>query len=233
MQDRYAGDVGDYVKLGLLRALAPGKNLGVAWYRYPDEGHNSDGRHIKYLDATDSEVARLDPELFDHLRSVTRTERSIRSLRPVLPGTRFSDIALNMMAIPPRQRRAWRANWFEQVLTDLDGCDLVFADPDNGIVDDADHRKGRKAFGKQMPLAEVKALAQGRTAVIYHHNTRRKGGHGAEVDHWIKEIGAPTLAIRAKAYSCRTFFVINPDDAIVGRAHDFCGRWHPMKVSLH
>ena len=26
-----------------------GKGLGVAWYLYPDEGHNTDGRHIGYL----------------------------------------------------------------------------------------------------------------------------------------------------------------------------------------
>ena len=164
---------------------------------------------------------------------MTRAERSIRSLLPVLPGARSSDTALDMMAVPARQRRAWRTRWFDQVVADLDGCDLVFADPDNGIVDDADRRKGHKVFGKLMPLAEVQALAQGRIAVIYHHNTRRKGGHDAEVDHWIEEIGAPTLAIRAKAYSCRTFFVINPDDEIAGRARTFCARWKPLRVSLH
>ena len=233
MQDRYAGDVGDYVKLGLLRALAPGKSLGVAWYRYPDEDHNGDGRHITYLDSPGGEIARLDPELFDHLRSVTRSERSIRSLLPVLPEVVSSDTALDVTAIPLRQRRDWRVDWFDQVLADLEDCDLVFADPDNGIVDDADRRKGRKVFGKQMPLAEVQALAQGRTAVVYHHNTRRKGGHDAEVDHWMAEIGAPTLAVRAKAYSCRTFFIINPDDEIAGRARTFCARWKPLRVSLH
>ena len=33
MQDRYAGDVGDFVKLGLLCAFYPGRQLGVTWYR--------------------------------------------------------------------------------------------------------------------------------------------------------------------------------------------------------
>ena len=53
MQDRYTGDIGDYVKCGLLRALAGGRNLGVAWYLFPDEDHNSDGRHIDYLGQPD------------------------------------------------------------------------------------------------------------------------------------------------------------------------------------
>ena len=38
MQDRYAGDVGDYVKFALLRHFATDHRLGVAWYLYPDEG---------------------------------------------------------------------------------------------------------------------------------------------------------------------------------------------------
>lgn len=29
MQDRYAGDIGDYVKLALLRSLSDGHRLGV------------------------------------------------------------------------------------------------------------------------------------------------------------------------------------------------------------
>jgi hypothetical protein len=37
MQDRYAGDVGDYVKFALLRHLCPGRRLGIAWYLHPDQ----------------------------------------------------------------------------------------------------------------------------------------------------------------------------------------------------
>ena len=43
---RYVGDIGDYLKFGLLRALSPGHRLGVASWLYPDENHNRDGRHI-------------------------------------------------------------------------------------------------------------------------------------------------------------------------------------------
>ena len=37
MQNRYVGDIGDYLKLGILRALSPGYHLGVAWWLFPDE----------------------------------------------------------------------------------------------------------------------------------------------------------------------------------------------------
>ena len=32
MQDRYVGDIRDFVKLSVLRALMPGERLGVAWW---------------------------------------------------------------------------------------------------------------------------------------------------------------------------------------------------------
>jgi hypothetical protein len=49
VQDRYVGDLGDYLKLGLLRWLTTGTSaprVGVVWYRTVDEAHNADGKHI-------------------------------------------------------------------------------------------------------------------------------------------------------------------------------------------
>ncbi len=37
MQNRYVGDIGDYAKYSLLRALSRGCKLGVSWYLFPDE----------------------------------------------------------------------------------------------------------------------------------------------------------------------------------------------------
>jgi len=54
-----------------------------------------------------------------------------------------------------------------------------------------------------------------------------------EVDHWLAQIGQNALAIRPNAYSCRTFFIVNPDELITARAVEFCQRWSDHKVSLH
>ena len=232
MQDRYAGDVGDFVKLGLLRSLSPGRKLGVVWYRYPNESHNGDGRHITYLDQP-QHYEHLGPVLFSHLRNITRDARSISSLLPMLEGVISSEESVDSSMIAPRERRSWRTAWFKRVRERLSTCDLVFADPDNGIIDDADWRKGRAKFGKQMPLAEVQEVAKGRCAVIYHHNTRRRGGHDAEVDYWLGEVGMPGLAVRATAYSPRTFFVLNPSEEIEARIDEFCQKWADLKVNLH
>ena len=231
MQNRYTGDIGDYVKLALLRALASGRKLGVAWYLYPDESHNDDGKHIAYL--RDPNCWRgLDPDLFDTLVDVVRGERSVARLEAsAILAADYFDAPLQTGNYPPSLRSEARNQWFSDLQSALSGCDLVFADPDNGLTDDQPTRLKTSDFGKRLPLSEAKALADVRSAIIYHHNTRFRGGHDLEVEHWLSELGN-AIAIRANAFSCRTFFLINPDDELRGRAEAFCARWKDYRVSL-
>src|SRR4051812_47991994 len=119
MQDRYAGDVGDFVKLALLRALAPGMKLGVAWYLYPDEGHNEDGKHTAYLQQP-SRWRSLDEELFDQLKAVIGSGRSVGALEGAnVLNAVFSAQPLDHRAESHRLRSATRAAWFESVVDKL------------------------------------------------------------------------------------------------------------------
>ena len=72
MQNRYAGDIGDFGKYGLLRSLARGTELspGVCSYLHPDEDQRNDGSHTQYLQQTRDNRIRfraLDPEFYDRL----------------------------------------------------------------------------------------------------------------------------------------------------------------------
>lgn len=233
MQDRYAGDIGDYVKFALLRALSPGRQLGVAWYLYPDEDHNADGRHVSYLDQP-AKWRHLDPELFDALALTIRAQRTVASLEAarVLPGAVYSNEVITTGAAPATHRSDLRAAWFSRTMASLEGCELVFADPDNGLIGDEQMRRRDRKFGKQMPLSEALALAANRQAVIYHHNTRFPGGHDLEVSWWSEQLGSRTIAVRANAFSCRTFFILNPDEETVSRASAFCDQWAAHRVRL-
>ena len=134
MQNRYVGDIGDYVKLAILRALSPGYHVGVAWWLFPDEGHNKDGRHIGYLDRPDH-WRQFDPDLFDTLAKVVSSgQRDVRALEAanILPGAIFASDTKPVgksIADRPHQRRLW----FATVEQTLAGADFVFVDPDNGL----------------------------------------------------------------------------------------------------
>jgi hypothetical protein len=101
MQNRYVGDIGDYMKLGILRALSPGYRLGVAWWLFPDEGHNQDGKRIHYLKQAEH-WRQYDPELFDALdKIVSSGKRNVRALEGanILPNAIFAN------DVVPRQER--------------------------------------------------------------------------------------------------------------------------------
>jgi hypothetical protein len=92
VQDRYAGDLGDYLNFGLLRSLVPADSpaslrLGVVWYRTLDEAHYADGKHIAYLQPGHRSATRLsllDPDLYQRLAMmVTSGRRSTAALADI------------------------------------------------------------------------------------------------------------------------------------------------------
>ena len=235
MQDNYVGDIGDLAKLGLLRALSGDKTqLGIAWYLYPHE-EGTAGLHIEYLDHPEF-WRSLDSDLFDGLQGIVAQWRSHEGERSVadaaylglLPGTVFAD---EMLCNHPRSngepnRSEWRHGWFARVMERLRDCDIVFADPDSGLCDDDRfHYDGRNGNWKRLPLGEVLELSGGRTTIVYHHNTRFKGGPRAEIEHWMEQLTGCTHAFRCRRYGNRTFFVLNAGNATLVNLMAFVDRW--------
>ncbi len=227
MQNRYVGDIGDFAKYGLLRAIGQERNLGVAWYLNPHSDPRSDGRHTQYLTRPD-EWRHLDCGLFEILKKiVVLNRRSVAEVQKsrILGNAKFADEKLSIEGVPVRSREYWRRQWFRGVMEKLSGCDLVFADPDNGIVSDEKFRPTRKYSTKCISVCEVRALAEGRTAVIYHHNTRRKGGHCREIRDWMNELPGCTRAWYWRRWNNRTFFIINADDRMKCQLEEFARHW--------
>lgn len=219
MQHRYVADVGDYLKLALLRQLQPHNRLGVVWWLFPDESHNSDGRHIDYLEKPAWRT--YDPNLFDALQSVVRNgQRSIQTLESagiLGEATFFSDY----VPVGSLQQDQWLCRAIERV----EGCNLVFLDPDNGL-EPRSFVRTRKAAGKSVSYVELAAFRRtGRTVVVYHHQTRAPGGHLEEIrtlssrlaDHF-----GTVDAVRASAYSPRVFFLLDAAPEIRARAQELC-----------
>ena len=61
--------------------------------------------------------------------------------------------------------------------------------------------------------------------MIYHHNSRRKGGQRKEIRSWKDRLTGRTMAYYWRRVSNRTFFIINPDDEIRRRVREFEKLW--------
>jgi len=214
MQNRYVSDIGDYLKLGILRASSPGYRLGIAWWLYPDESHNRDGRHIGYLHRPD-QWRHYDSKIFRRLcHVVTSNRRNVQALEAagVLPSAiHASD--LFPLGARTSGRSEERDRWFSRVRSRLAEADLVFVDPDNGI-EPAGYSPGSAKAGKSVLLTELHELARpGRCLIVYHHQSRRKGGHQCEIIYCAERLRASGFAtvdaLRAKPYSCRVYFLLN------------------------
>lgn len=130
MKHQYFGDVNDYVKYGLLRALhdVAGLRLGVVWMLTPDDDR-PDGARTAYR--RDPEGWRAyDPELFDRLaRLASNPEaRNVELFRRwnLVPG------ALDVGTPLPDGADA-RTTWMADAREALQDCPLLFFDPDNGF----------------------------------------------------------------------------------------------------
>ena len=237
MQNRYVGDVGDFVKLSFIRALSPGYQLGIVWYLVPDETHNNDGRHIRYLENED--WRRLDPDVFDSLTGIVRRgERSLSTLEKLvfLRGCRF---ASDPVPLPARyaERASARAAWLADAVRVVSDCNLVFLDPDNGIEPER-FRIGTKQSIKSVSFHELQDFRRrGRQIILYHHQTRRKGGHEAEIefnaDRLRSQGFARVDAIRANRYSPRVFFLLDANREVRRRAAHFAKVWGQHHVTWY
>ncbi len=169
MKDQYYGDINDYRKYGLLRAIVRscGIRLFVAWMLTPDDG-SADGKFTAYLKET-GKVAWHDPALFErireHLASGQKRQVSMIESTHLLPEARY------FSSLVPDDLSGRRA-WFAMLNQRAQGTHLVFLDPDNGL-EVKSTAYGEKGSSKYLYWREVEALwASGKSLMIYQHFPR-------------------------------------------------------------
>lgn len=163
MQDLYIGDIGDYGKYGLLRAVtAAGFRLGVNWYQVVPKGpgKQDDGKYTQYLEKPEDYRA-YDPALFDCLAELVPHRRTIEALEKsrLFPALFFGEPLI----------RAARPHWHQRALECTAGANLVFLDPDNGLETANMHRR-HSAKEKHTTWQEVKDYYdRGQSVILYQH----------------------------------------------------------------
>jgi len=98
------------------------------------------------------------------------------------------------------------------------------------ILEPAGFSDGSAMAVKSVPFRELSELAQpGRCLIVYHHKTRRAGGHHAEIAFWADRLHASGFgtvdAVRAKPYSPRVYFLLDAPPEIRHRAKDLASHW--------
>ena len=173
MQDRYTGDLGDFSKLGILRALqAAGLSIGVNWYLTPDESHNGDGRHVKYL--RQEEFKACDKVLWQELKNIVDSNhRKVCYLENgnILPACFYSE-RLDFSGKVKAERESFRKEWHKKALAALIGNSIVCLDPDNGLI--VPSAVGKSKENKYVLHDELADYYAQQSSVIYYQHKARK-----------------------------------------------------------
>jgi len=199
--------------------------LGVVWYLVPDENHNGDGKHIRYLEQTTSNLERFrsgDPALYDSLSEIIKAgKRDVSIIKEfdVLPTkTVFYETPLSyegMLNNSPTARRdriSYRNSWLSKALEATLCYDVIFVDPDNGL--EVKSVKSHQKTGPKYTFFEelVPFVKRGQSLVIYHHLCR-SGPAEVQVkerlDQLKENLGVDNIyALLYKRGTLRAFFIV-------------------------
>ncbi len=172
MKDQYVGDVGDYGKYSLLRAFSEaGIRVGINWYLTENDKTN-DGRHVTYLGQKD--MRKLDPIVYDVMKQLVDTDsRSVSEVQKsgLIKDAIYYDELLKIEGNPPMKEHR-RITWFLKSIDTLKDAELIYMDPDNGLLENNDFLA--KGADKYVFPDEVKRYyREGHNVVYYCHKGRR------------------------------------------------------------
>ena len=214
LQHHFVGDVGDFGKYGLLRALTgewptsePRLTLGVVWYLPAGAvGSASDGQKLTYL-SQPHWFRSCDPRLYDALeRLFDRGDRSLGAVETsgiLGDGTIFFD--------GPVPQDLWsRERWLQEAVQAVRGRDVVFLDPDKGLAPPSAGRSSTEHAYQH----EVEAFVRsGQTVVVYHH-LGRTSTHPVQMRDWAERLtrefrlDAEPQVLWYRRGTARAYFVI-------------------------
>ena len=208
MKNQYAGDVGDYTKLGILRGLEnAGFSIGLNWYLTPDEPEHSktftDGKHTKFLeydcDTPDIDLyCALQKIGLSNNRTVARLERT-----KLFENTLFWNKMLEGKN---------RDKWHLEALKKLGKQDVIFLDPDNGleVKSTNPYSKNGNKYTTYKEAADY--YVQGATVIIYNHRDRKPKNEYLKRFYRFIDMeetkNAKMFYLRASRYSVRDYLFL-------------------------
>lgn len=208
MKNQYAGDVGDYTKLGILRGLEnAGFSIGLNWYLTPDEPEHSktftDGKHTKFLKC---DCDTPDKNLHCALQKIGLSKN--RSVARLEQAKLFKNALFYNKMLEAKNRDKWHS----EALKKLHKQDVIFLDPDNGL-----EVKSTKPYSKNgnkytTYKEATDYYAQGATVIIYKHRDRKPESEYLKRFYQFKDMektrNAKMFYLRASRYSVRDYLFL-------------------------
>jgi hypothetical protein len=228
MKHQYVGDISDFEKYAILRALSPAADLPLAVCWMLTEGDDTgEGARTDYLKEP-QRYRQLDPYVFDRLaRIVSSGERSLASVeaKDVLHRARFFARTLQDTA-------ASRFVYFRDVWASLQKPSLLFFDPDIGLAG-ASMSKGRRRSSMYIFDDELReGFRHGHSLVVFDHWKRvQRLPYLKEAFARLSDATGATAPFALWGTQRVVFFVLPQDDkaAVLERAsRDLAVRWQPM-----
>lgn len=237
MQDRFVGDIGDFGKYGLLRALTgihpalpedDRLSLGVVWYRNEGaKGGPNEGQNVGYLfDPQSAPLFNdLDPDLFSGLKNIVCNKRNLEAIEASnILGKSEREIVFYRECIP--NERSKRGIWFENALDRVSEKNVIFLDPDTGIIP-----KSTREHRKHILLPEVEEimnLERCQTVIAYQHYGRGQKGRESQMQQWQAATREFSGSPRVLSTSQRAFIILPASDhveRIDDRLRELTRRW--------
>ncbi len=202
MKEQYLGDVKDYGKFRLLKLLCEttGLRLGVNWYLTVNDS-SKQGNHGTIQNCKDSLYSTV-----AGLKKPNATAADVMYSNILPENTVYYNSLLEYSTQPVNKTR--RYNWHQAALKVLDNCNIIFLDPDTGIIANEYHdergvakdnffRPNEQRDGtRYVSITEIKNyLANGKSLVLFQYGIR-VGGIDAQL-HTVNQkltqfIGRPT-----------------------------------------
>lgn len=208
MKNQYAGDVGDYTKLGILRGLEnAGFSIGLNWYLTPNEpGHSktfTDGKHTKFLEC-DCDTPDID--LYCALQKIGLSNN--RTVARLERAKLFENTLFWNKILEGKSRDKWHLEAFKK----LGKQDVIFLDPDNGleVKSTNPYSKNGNKYTTYKEAADY--YVQGATVIIYNHRDRKPENEYLKRFYRFKDIeetkNAKMFYLRASRYSVRDYLFL-------------------------
>jgi hypothetical protein len=203
MKQQYFGDLSDYVKYGILRAvIREGLTLSVCWMLTPDDAR-SDGRFVRYL-TEPQRFRRYDSDLFDVLADAVpagQRDTAVLEATPLLADTVFD------RAVMPETAAA-REAYFEDLWYLSAGRRVIFFDPDNGL-EIPSTRYGCRGSTRYLYWHEAEAgWRRGFSLIVFQHYRREPRIHF--VDRLLGELAVRFTATPFALTTPRVAFLVVP-----------------------